>query len=126
MKKSTLVALALALAVTACSFQNADEKEAQKITEAVMANNLAPVKDDVSAGVNITRVQVAEWSDELGQQGKLKSLKENPSCSPGVHCFDVVFEKHNYTERMQRDEKGKILKWSFHMVDPSAPTTAPK
>ncbi len=125
MRKPTLLALALLLAVTACSFQNSDEKEAQKITEAVMANDLAPVRADISPGVNITRIQVAEWSSELAEQGKLKSLKENPTCTPGVHCFDVVFEKHTYTETMQRDEKGKILKWAFHMVDPSA-TPTPK
>ena len=122
MRKPTLIALAVLVAVTSgCSFQNADEKEAQKITTAVMANDLGPVKDDISPGVNITRVKVAEWSDELNQQGKLKSLKENPTCSPGFHCFDVVFEKRNYTEQMQRDEKGKILKWSFHMADATAP-----
>lgn len=121
MRRTALLALCALAALSACSFQNKDEKEAQKITEAIVANDLAPVKDDISPGVNITRVQVAEWSEELAAQGKLKSLKENATCDPGWHCFDVVFEKSNYDEKMQRDEKGKILKFNFHRSDAVAP-----
>ena len=117
MKKATFLVLGLLVALTACSFQNKEEREAQKITQAVIADDPGSIKDDLPPNGGPTRVQFAEWSDELKGAGALKSLKENPKCDPGAHCFDVVFEKANYTERMQYDEKGKVSNWAFHMVD---------
>src|SRR6185503_9364718 len=91
-KKSTFVAMALLIAMTtACSFQNSYEKKAQRVTEALIANDMTPVKDEIPAGV--TRVQVAEYSAELSGYGKLKSVKEDPAgCPSGMHCFDAQFE----------------------------------
>ena len=114
------IALAAALAVVAlaaCSFQNKYEREAERITRAVMANDLTPVKDDLTPGLNISRVKVAEWSDELDAQGKLLSLKEAKTCTPGYHCFNVKFEKHEYVERMQMDDQGKVTQWQFKMAN---------
>ena len=106
-----------AVALASCSFQNKNEREADRITRAVMANDLKPVQDDVAKGVSITRVKVAEWSDELSAQGKLLSIKETPAnCDPGWHCFDVKFAKHDYVERMRFDEGGKVVDWMFHMM----------
>jgi len=118
----SLLALALAAAALAgCSFQNKYEREAQRITEAVMANNLQPVKDDIAPNVKITRVQVAEWSDELNDAGKLISLKESSgSCPVGAHCFDVKFEKHDYVEMLRMDDTGKVVDWRFHMAPAGA------
>jgi hypothetical protein len=107
----------MAVLVAACSFQNHNEREAEKITNAVIANDLRPVQNDIAKGIAITRVQVAEWSDELNAQGKLLSLKETPEgCAPGWHCFVVKFQKHTYAERMRYDENGKVVNWSFHMA----------
>jgi hypothetical protein len=107
----------MVVALTGCSFQNRNEREAERITRAVIDNDLKPVQADLAKGVAITRVQVAEWSDELNAQGKLLSVKETTAnCEPGWHCFDVKFDKHEYAERMRYDENGKVVDWRFHMV----------
>jgi len=111
-----LVVLAVVLGLAACSFQNKNEREADKITHAVMNNDLRPVTDDIAKGVDIPRVKVAQWSDELNAQGKLLSIKETPSnCEPGWHCFEAKFEKHVYLEHMRLDENGKVVNWTFKM-----------
>jgi hypothetical protein len=115
--RAVLAAASVALVLAGCSFQNKNEREADKITHAVLNNDLAPVKSDIAPGTKVSRVQVAAWSDELNQQGKYISLKERSACDPGWHCFDVKFEKHNYVERMRLDENGKVTNWSFHMAE---------
>lgn len=110
------LAAAVVAALAGCAFQNGNEREAGRITKAVMDNDLRPVQDDIGKGVAITRVKVAEWSDELNAQGKLISIKETPgNCEPGWHCFEVKFEKHTYLERMRFDENHKVVNWNFHM-----------
>ena len=112
----TIAAVAAAAVLAACSFQNKYEREADGITRAVMNNDLRPVSGDIAKGVNIPRVKVAEWSDELNAQGKLVSLKEvTAGCEPGWHCFEVKFEKHAYLEHMRLDENGKVVNWNFKM-----------
>ena len=114
--RALLLAGAAAI-LASCSGQNHSEREADRITRAVMANNLQPVQPDIGKGIAITRVQVAEWSDELNNQGKLLSVKETTAnCSPGWHCLDVKFEKRAYVERMRFDENGKVVNWDFHMA----------
>lgn len=111
------IALTATIAVVACAFQNRNEREAEKITNAVIANDLRPVQNDIAKGIDITRVQVAEWSDELNAQGKLLSVKETTeNCSAGWHCFVAKFQKHTYVERMRLDENGKVANWNFHMA----------
>jgi hypothetical protein len=114
--RAAIVVATLFLAA-ACSFQNRNEREAEKITNAVIANDLRPVQNDIGKGIAITRVQVAEWSDELNAQGKLLAVKETTTdCAAGWHCFVVKFQKHTYVERMRYDENGKVVNWNFHMV----------
>ena len=109
-----LAAIAALAALPACSFQNKYEKEAQAITAAIVANNMQPVQGDIAPGIKITRVQVAAMSDELGEAGKLISLKETTTnCPPGTHCFDVKFEKRAYVEHMTLDENGKVRDWNY-------------
>ncbi|MDE2482919.1 MAG: hypothetical protein KGN02_12120 [bacterium] len=118
MKSRILIAAALvAVALAACSFENKYEREADRITRAVMANDLAPVQKDLTPGLNISRVKVAEWSDELSAQGKLLSIKESKECTPGYHCFVVKFQKHTYAERLQMDDQNRVTQWQFHMLD---------
>jgi hypothetical protein len=110
--------LCAAVVLAGCSFENKYEREADKITHAVMNNDLGPVKNDLTPGLNISRVKIAEWSDELSAQGKLESIKENDTnCDPGLHCFDVKFEKHNYREELAMDDQGKVTQWRFKMAD---------
>jgi hypothetical protein len=116
-----LVAVAALAALAACSFQNKYEKEAQSITEAVVNNNMQPVQSDIAPRVKITRVQVAAMSDELGEAGKLLSLKETTTnCPPGMHCFDVKFDKRAFVEHMRLDEDGKVVDWNY-VPAPAAP-----
>jgi hypothetical protein len=113
-----VVVMAFALLAPGCSFQNKYEREADRITRAVLDNDLAPVQGDLAKGITVSRVQVAQWSDELNQQGKLLAVKEiATNCDPGWHCFDVKFEKHDYVERMRFDESGKVVDWRFHMAN---------
>jgi hypothetical protein len=114
---SRVLAALTALALVSCSFQNRNEREADRITRAVIANDFRPIEGDIAKGVSITRVHIAQWSDELNAQGKLVSIKETPAaCDPGWHCFDVKFQKHDYLERMRFDENGKVVNWDFHMA----------
>lgn len=115
--KRLLLLAGLAVLVAGCSFQNRNEREADRITRAVIANDLQPVQSDLAKGVTITRVQIAQWSDELNAQGKLLSVKETTAaCDPGWHCFDVKFQKHQYVEKLRFDENGKVVNWNFHMA----------
>jgi hypothetical protein len=117
----TLLVIGVLAAAAGCSFQNRNEREAERITRAVIGNDLKPVQDDIAKNVAITRVKVAEWSDELNAQGKLISLKEaTTNCNPGWHCFNVKFEKHDYVEHMRYDENGKVVDWNFHMAPEAA------
>jgi len=117
MKRALAIALALLACLTACSFENKNEREADKMTHAVMNNDLGPVRDDIAPTVQISRVQVARWADELSTQGKLVSIKEvTEGCKPEWHCFDVKFEKATYHESLRYDEKGKVADWDFHLA----------
>jgi len=115
-RRLTAVAL-LAVALSACSFQNKNEREADKITKAVMANDVRPVMDDFDPAIksSITRVRVAQLADELADQGKYKGLKENDQgCRTGYVCFDVDFEKRPYKEVMKVGSDGKVQSWYIH------------
>jgi hypothetical protein len=102
-----------ALLLAGCSFENKYEREADKITRAVMSNDLTPVKNDIAPGIEISRVKIAEYADELSAQGKLQSVKETTPCDPGFHCFIVKFEKRSYLEQLAMDDQGKVTRWNF-------------
>jgi hypothetical protein len=74
LKRAIFFVIVVAL-LAGCWFQNRNEREADRITRAVIGNDLKPVQDDIAKGVTVTRVKVAEWSDELSAQGKLISVK---------------------------------------------------
>ena len=116
--KRSLVVFSLALvALAGCSFQNKNEREADKITRAVLANNMSGVVEDFDPAIRsqVTRVKVAQLSDELNAQGKYGGLKENDAnCRTGYVCFDVTFEKRPYHELMKLGSDGKVQAWSTH------------
>ena len=115
MKIRSLVALASIAAVLAgCSFQNKYEAEAQKITEAVQKNDMSPLKNDLGPNVKLTRVQIANWSDQLSEEGKIKSVKEVTPCDrEGFHCLKVTFEKGTVDEWLLMDDQNKVVNWHF-------------
>jgi hypothetical protein len=118
--KALILLVGVAVVATACSGENKYEREADRVTRAVMNNDLRPVQGDIAKGITVTRVKVAQWSDELNSQGKLLSVKETTTCSPGWHCFDVKFQNRVYLERMRFDDQGKVVDWEFHMAPQSA------
>ena len=124
MKAAQLTLLVLALTVTTllcgCSFQNKAEKEADHITQAVIANNMDPVMKDFDSQLRaqITPIKVAQYSTELREQGAYKGVKEvatPPNAIPGEHDLIATFEKHNYIETIVFDDDGHVRSWKFHM-----------
>jgi len=103
---------------------NKDEALAERVTVAIMHNDMAPVADDFSPTTRVklsNRQTVARLSDDLNGLGKLQSLKEDtPAASAaGYHHFQVQFEKATWVEDITYDADGKIL--GFHV---RAPATA--
>jgi hypothetical protein len=114
--------LAIAAVLSGCATQNKYEREADTITRAVMANDAAAVQKQFAPGIPITRVRVASYADELDAQGKLLSVKEESSCTPGYHCVLVKFEKNAYLERLQINDRNQVTYWTFHMIQPRSAT----
>ena len=114
MKRYLAAALA-ALSLAACAGQNRNEREADKITRAVIANDLRPVMGDFDPAIQgeITRVKVAELSDQLNADGPYKGLKQSTAawCRAGYLCFDVNLAKKPYREVMKVGSDGKVQYW---------------
>ena len=122
MKKFLVLALA-ALSIAGCAGQNRDEREADKITRAVIANNMEPVMGDLDPAIKgqVTRVRVAELSDELNGQGPYQGLKETSATwcdTTAYHCFDVKFANRAYREKMKVGSDGKVQFWWIHAAPP--------
>ncbi len=125
-----LMALALAaLSLASCGGPNPREREADKITRAVIANDMRPVMNDLDPSIKgeITRIRVAELSDELNAQGAYKGLKQTTDAAwcktaarPGMDCFDVTFEKSTYHELMKTGSDGKVQYWWIHSAPPGS------
>lgn len=110
---SAVVALTAVLA--ACSHQNAHERLADDITRAVVANDVSPVMNRFAPGIEgeLTRVRVAELSDQLNAQGAYQGLHQTSEawCPQGALCFDVQFEKAPFHEIMKLAADGKVKYW---------------
>lgn len=121
MRTRAVALLVAALALASCSGQNRNEREADKITRAVIANDMSPVIGDLAPAIQgeVTRVRVAELSDELNGQGAYQGLKEDDTwCKAGYVCFDVKFAKSAYREVMEVGPDGKVQYWWIHKAPP--------
>lgn len=123
MKRSVCAALAVAILLAGCASKQ--EKEADKITHAVINNNMDPVMKDFDSQLRaqITPIKVAQFSTELREAGAYKNIKEvaaPPNAIPGEHDFIATFEKHTYTETMVLDDDGHVRSWKFHLQDTAA------
>ena len=120
MKKYLACAL-IALSLSACG-GNRNESEADKITRAVIKNDMSPVMGDLDPAIKgeITRVRIAELSDELNAQGEYQGLKQTDAsqCRTGYLCFDVKFAKRPYHEIMKVGSDGKVQYWWIHAAQP--------
>ncbi|MDQ2663665.1 MAG: hypothetical protein M3Y18_06485 [Candidatus Eremiobacteraeota bacterium] len=118
------IAMLAGLALAGCSLKNTYEKEADKITRAVIADDTRAVAAELSPGLaaQVTAVKVAVLSDELKAAGEYRGIKENDqNCPPAKHCFDVRFSNHPYREVLAMDDRQKVSSWYVHE---GAPGTA--
>lgn len=119
MKKFLTFALA-AVSLAACGGDR-NVAEADKITRAVINNDVTPVMGDFDPAIKgeVTRVRVAELSDELNAQGAYQGLKQDASrCRTGYLCFDVTFAKRPYREEMKVGSDGKVQYWWIRAAQP--------
>lgn len=121
MKKRLFIAAAAALVLASCG-RNGNEQVADRITRAVIANDMTPVVNDFDPSIRgqLTRVRVAELSDELNAQGAYEGLKPDTSwCRTGYLCYDVAFKNRPYREVMRVDSDGKVNYWWIHAAPQS-------
>jgi hypothetical protein len=95
---------------------NRNEREADSITRAVVNNNVSPVMGDFDPSIKgqLTRVRVAELSDQLNADGPYQGLKQDANagwCRTGYLCFDADFAKRKYHEFMKLGSDGKVTSW---------------
>ena len=116
MRRSLLVLAVLALA--ACAGENANEKLADRVTQAVVSNDMRPVEKDFNALTRpkLTRGAVGRLSDELNALGKFQRTHETTpkDQTSGRHTFEAVFDKATWHEDMTLDEEGKIAAFYVH------------
>jgi hypothetical protein len=113
------------LALAACAGENHNEQLADRVTMAIVANDMRPVEPDFNAlarpGLE-NRAKVGRLSDDLNALGKFKRTHETtPKDAPPLrHTFDADFEKGAWVEDLTFDSDGKIA--SFHVHPPAATT----
>ncbi len=112
--KAVSIALVV-VSLSACAVPNGRERLADAITRAVAADDLSPVMNRLDPGIEgeLTRVRVAEFSDELSAQGAYQGLKQTAGswCPQDALCFDVQFAKAPFHEVMRLAKDGKVRYW---------------
>lgn len=113
------LALVLVLVLAACGGgENANEKLADRVTQAIVNNDITPVEKDFNALTRprLTHGAVGRLSDQLNELGKFDRTHETTpkDVSNGRHTFDAVFEKATWHEEMTLDEDGKIASFYAH------------
>jgi hypothetical protein len=102
--------------------ENKAEHLANDVTQAILKNDMSPVRQDFNA---ITRAQldnrakVGRLSDDLHALGTLKSIKEDTpkDAAAGYHHFAAQFEKGTWAEDLTIDSEGKISAFHVHPTD---------
>lgn len=89
------------------------EKMVRAVTEAVQKNDMTPVDKDFNpiVRVKLTRVSVAQLSDEIAPLGKIKHVQETSpkeEADKGHHTFVIHFDKGDREARMGLDSEGRI------------------
>ncbi|HKU68893.1 MAG TPA: hypothetical protein VJP85_14055 [Candidatus Baltobacteraceae bacterium] len=109
------LSLLAALSIAGCAVASKQERLADSITRAVIADDLSPVMNDFDPTIEgeLTRVRVAHFSDELSAQGAYQGLKQTSAswCPQGALCFDVQFQSGRYLEMMKLASDGKVRYW---------------
>jgi hypothetical protein len=106
------------LVLAACASENANEKLADRVTAAIVNNDVQPVEKDFNALTRpkLTRGSVGRLSDQLNALGKFDRTHETTptDMTGGRHTFDAVFEKATWHEDLMLDEDGKIAAFYIH------------
>jgi hypothetical protein len=108
-----IVAAAGALAAAGCASESPAEKLADRVTRAIVANDMGPVAPEFNAIVRPTlmeRERVGRLSDQLVPLGTFTRTQEDtPAGAPaGVHRFVAEFERGTRIEDLKLDADGKI------------------
>jgi hypothetical protein len=94
---------------------NGRERVADAVTRAVVANDLSPVMNRLDSHIEgeLTRVRVAELSDELNAQGAYQGLHQTTAswCPKDAVCFDAQFQRAPFHEVMKMSQDGKVTYW---------------
>lgn len=119
----TFSAAVAALALTACGFENQNERLADRVTAAIVANDMRPVEKDFNALDRPkleSRANVGRLSDRLNALGTFKRTHETTprDARAGYHTFVADFSKGTMVEDMTFDADGKIA--GFHVRPPSS------
>jgi hypothetical protein len=119
-----VAACMLVLMLTGCFGPNNSERLADRVTTAIIANDMRPVEKEFNAIVRPkleNRQMVGRLSDQLNTLGRFKGVRETTSrgAPGGAHTFEADFEKAKWVEDMTIDQDGKIA--TFHVHHPSGP-----
>lgn len=119
--KRVLAAVLAALSLAACGGPSRDQRDADAMTRAVINNDMRPVMKDIDPSLEgqITRIRVAELSDELNAQGAYKGLTDATKeawCDKTRYtgCYVANFANRPYQEVIKLGSDGKIQYWWTH------------
>lgn len=106
------------LVLLGCGGENANEKLADRVTQAIINNDVKPVEQDFNALTRpkLTRGAVGRLSDQLNALGKFQRTHETTpkDAASGRHVFEAVFDKATWHEDLTLDEDGKIAAYHIH------------
>ncbi|HEY0797929.1 MAG TPA: hypothetical protein VGD50_02205 [Candidatus Baltobacteraceae bacterium] len=105
--------------LTGCFGPSGNERLADAVTRAIVANDMRPVESDFNAMVRpklADRERVGRLSDDLNALGTYQGVHETtPQDAPaGKHRFEVDFANAKWVEDMALDADGKIAAFNVH------------
>lgn len=107
------------LSLTGCFGPNGAERLADRVTTAIIANDMRPVEKNFNALVRPkleNRQAVGRLSDQLNRLGRFRGVHEKTprGAPPGTHVFEADFEKEKWVEDMSIDQDGKVAGFHVH------------
>jgi hypothetical protein len=113
--------IVLVLLVRACAgHENANERMAHDLTQAIQNNDYAGVAklENTETAAEMGHGRLGTAADRLAPLGKIRSVKENtpPGDGDRVHEFLVTFENGSVHEKILFDPQGKIFKFAYDHV----------
>ena len=122
MRAKFIAAIAVFPALAGCFGPNGSERLADRVTTAIVANDMRPVEKEFNAIVRPkleNRQMVGKVSsDQLSALGRFKGVRETTprGTSDGKHTFEADFQKAKWVEDMVIDTDGKIAAFHIHQA----------